>query len=1033
MRFGIGAKLGLLASALIVATVLILAWLMMSWSRDALTRQELAALGDETRLRGEELLNGLQELREDALRQAGRSALRDFLQVIPAQQGPLRDSVRRDFRDLLASHPRYLQVEFLPAEGGEPTAPLTAARDGQNVQIDSKAHLKYFRGLKETRDNAVWLSEVRRTPDARVGGKEVPVLRAAAPLFANGRYAGSLVITANFLTLAKVLRRSARHLVYLTDEQGRLLWSPDPDKSFAFEKEDAPRIGDTLLPDLKRFYSAGNQELTSGPARWRGYRYPDPDRDGTPLGRYYLLRLEAVRPDSWQDQKELHEELDRYLQGLSDEGGLAASRSEDPGRAVSLRGQDAGRTRQLGQQIVDQFRPHLALGKEIACDHYAVHFLRLPYTLKGTPPHWFGLAQAVAREEIVAGISDKTAGVLWLKLALIVVGVSVAFLLSRRLTRPLQRMTEATRNLARGDGDGDIDLPIEASDEIGVLARSFKDMVEQLRQRGQQLREGEARLRAILKTAAEGIFILDDDGKIEMVNQAAERLFGYAADEILGQNVKLLLPKEVQGLPRGDGAVAGELGTSSIRMGRVNNRTQEAIGRRKDGSVFTLELAVSEVPRGDRRLYTGIVRDVTKRKRAEAEIHDLNQHLRQLNEQLDRRVRERTRQLERSNDELAAARDQALDASRAKSQFLAQMSHELRTPLNAIKGYSELLLEEAEERELYDFVPDLNKVIEAGKHLLALINDVLDLSKIEAHKIELFLESFEVKAVVDAVTSAVGPLAKKNGNELVVRCADAGSMYADRTRVRQVLANLLSNACKFTHEGRVELEVLRQPYEGRDGLVFRVRDTGIGIRPEQLGKLFKPFSQVDDSTTRQHDGTGLGLAISRSFCQMMGGDIIVESVPGKGSVFAALLPVQVSDARDGEAVAPSGEPGGSTVLVVDDDPAARDLMQRYLDKEGFRAVTAANGREGLRLARQLRPRAITLDVMMPGLDGWDVLTALKADPGTADIPVIMVTIADDRGLGHALGADEYMTKPIDRERLAELLKRYQTEGAVPDV
>ena len=185
-------------------------------------------------------------------------------------------------------------------------------------------------------------------------------------------------------------------------------------------------------------------------------------------------------------------------------------------------------------------------------------------------------------------------------------------------------------------------------------------------------------MRAVLKTAADGIFILDEAGKIEMVNQAAERLFGYAADEILGQNVKLLLPKEVQGLPRGDGAVSGDPGSSSIRMGRVNNRTQEAIGRRKDGSVFTLELAVSEVPRGDRRLYTGIVRDVTERKRAEAEISELNQHLRQLNEQLDGRVRESAPPLERSNDELAAARDQALDASRAKSQFLAQMSHELR-------------------------------------------------------------------------------------------------------------------------------------------------------------------------------------------------------------------------------------------------------------------------------------------------------------------------------------------------------------------
>ena len=263
-----------------------------------------------------------------------------------------------------------------------------------------------------------------------------PGAAPAAPLFAKGHYAGTLVITANFLTLAKALRRSARHLVYLTDEQGRLLWSPDLDRAFAFEKDNVPHLCDTLLPDLKPFYSSGNQELASGPALWRGYRYPDPDRDGISLGRYYLLRLEAVRPDSWQDQKELHKELDRSLQGLSSEGGVAASHSEDPSRVLTLRGRDAGQLRQLGQQIVDQFRPHLTLGKEIACDRYAIHFLQLPYTSTGTPPHWFGLVQAVAREEIVAGISDKTAGVLWLKFALIVGGVSVAFLLSRRLTPP---------------------------------------------------------------------------------------------------------------------------------------------------------------------------------------------------------------------------------------------------------------------------------------------------------------------------------------------------------------------------------------------------------------------------------------------------------------------------------------------------------------------------------------------------------------------------------------------------------------------
>src|SRR5262249_41298997 len=224
-----------------------------------------------------------------------------------------------------------------------------------------------------------------------------------------------------------------------------------------------------------------------------------------------------------------------------------------------------------------------------------------------------------------------------------------------------QRSPAAARDLAQGDFN--VKLPVSAGDEIGVLARYFKDMVEQLRQRGQQLRENEARLRTILRTAAEGIFILDTEGQIQMVNHAAEQIFGYPADELKGQHVKLLLPKEVQGLPARDASANAPLTpTSTIKLGRVNNSTQEAVGRRRDGSLFALELSVSEVLIADGRLYTGIVRDITERKRAEQEIRELNQHLRDLNDQLDRRVRERTSQLQKTNEELAVARDQALDA-----------------------------------------------------------------------------------------------------------------------------------------------------------------------------------------------------------------------------------------------------------------------------------------------------------------------------------------------------------------------------------
>jgi signal transduction histidine kinase/DNA-binding response OmpR family regulator/putative methionine-R-sulfoxide reductase with GAF domain len=381
-------------------------------------------------------------------------------------------------------------------------------------------------------------------------------------------------------------------------------------------------------------------------------------------------------------------------------------------------------------------------------------------------------------------------------------------------------------------------------------------------------------------------------------------------------------------------------------------------------------------------------------------------------------------------------------ASRYKSEFLANMSHELRTPLNAIIGYSEMLQEEAEDLGQEDFTPDLQKINAAGKHLLALINDILDLSKIEAGRMDLYLETFDLTTMLRDVETTVQPLVEKNTNTLVVQCADdLGRMRADLTKVRQALFNLLSNASKFTTHGTISLAVAREAIsafsppglggtEGGDWVTFRVSDTGIGMTPEQMAKLFQPFMQADASTTRQYGGTGLGLTITKRFCQMMGGDIAVDSEVGKGSTFSIRLPAEVMDPKAGRALdlqahAKSQPEGTSTVLIIDDDPAVRDLLERFLSKEGFQVASAASGEEGLRLANALHPVAITLDVLMPGMDGWAVLTALKADPTLADTPVIMLTIMDDKNLGYALGAADYLTKPIDRGRLLALLRRYQ--------
>jgi len=372
---------------------------------------------------------------------------------------------------------------------------------------------------------------------------------------------------------------------------------------------------------------------------------------------------------------------------------------------------------------------------------------------------------------------------------------------------------------------------------------------------------------------------------------------------------------------------------------------------------------------------------------------------------------------------LTAARDQAEAMSRTKSNFLANMSHELRTPLNAIIGYSEILQEDATDKGDEAPIDDLKKIESAGRHLLGLINNILDLSKIEAGKMDVFIEEIHIQALFREVLSIVKPLADKNENVVEVICpADIGTFRSDQTKVKQCLLNLLSNANKFTSKGTLILMAAR---EDNSRVSFRVSDTGVGMTKEQLGRLFEAFSQADASTTKRFGGTGLGLAITRHFCTMLGGGVTVESSPGKGSTFTIILPDQGDAPAIGQApvVAPAAD-GRATVLVVDDDATVRSLLTKTLEKEGYRVILASNGVEALSLARQHRPQAITLDVLMPQMDGWRALKELKADAALRDIPVIMVTVLNERGMAIPLGAADFMTKPVDRQRLTALLREH---------
>ena len=589
----------------------------------------------------------------------------------------------------------------------------------------------------------------------------------------------------------------------------------------------------------------------------------------------------------------------------------------------------------------------------------------------------------VARDRVVSDAAEAARVSLLTVLAAVLAGALLTFFIVRSIAKPLSRLIGTIDRL--GAGDLDVTIPKPGSDEIGAMARTLALFRDSMRERNRLTAERERErqtLSAAIATISDGFVLYDNDDRIVVCNDRVREIYPDIADMFRpGMSFREML----------DIVVARHLMPKEWIADRLRQHAEphSVVEYRYQGDRWVRISERKTQDGGTVAVYT----DITELKHRQIELEQ--------------------------------AREQAEQASRTKSQFLASMSHELRTPLNAIIGYGEILQEDVTDLGRDNLVSDLKKIEDAGRHLLRLINDILDLSKVEAGRMDVFIEDVEIVPLLEEVRAIIVPLADKNSNVTEFRMAEnLGIMRTDRTKLKQSLLNILSNASKFTENGRLTL-VADRFESSRPTVRFAISDTGIGMTEEQLGRLFEAFSQADASTTKKYGGTGLGLAITRHFCQLLGGDVTVSSRLGEGSTFTITLPDRASvPTRVTITDVPhlSDElDDAPTVLVVDDDPAARDLLTANLKSTGYRLVQAANGEEALSLARTIRPDAITLDVLMPKQDGWEVLSALKADADLRDIPVIIVTVLSDRGIGLSLGAVDVLTKPVDRVHLMALI------------
>lgn len=1096
MRIPIAAKIGGLASVLVMLVGVFVGLMAWEIALEMLVEHERVDLRDETALTGKEVLARVATMREDLLTMSRHRSIRGIIrsQETGEYGGRTADewseSLRLAFQSLLdASGSQrgdaeerldpgpYVSIRVIAGEQPRDVVHFKSANEGaapaagdteEGAAIDDSLLLELYTRARGQEDLHVLFGDVHRT----ASDASQIVLPAAVPLYENGEFYGIISLELDFGRLKQEWLESSRHLIYLTDSEGRFLAHPDRGQPLAYDTlpNDAQPASPTLrLQDdpafadqVAVFYGDSIESRRSRGVAQKGNMLNE-EVVPSENTQFRLLRVRTVGEWSPSDWDTLRAELlaartapdnrvsipdpDRIVNGSP-----SIALSAPLGDRQALQQLDVLETRLIKtvgpDKLVEQY-------KEDAKTFHA-SFIALPYA-PGEPDRWFGMLMAFSQEELIHDTLENKGDVLVWLLVAVIVAIAIASLATYMMTRSLKQVTRASDGIAGGDFD--VVLPSKRMDEIGDLARGFEHMIGELRTREQKIHDREARLRMIVDSAAEGIVTVDVDGSIRSGNPAAVQMFGFEGERLSGTNVQELFDEATRdAFDSARHRLLNDCSSSfdivatedsetlrSLRDGRGKTVSValEGTGRRRDGIQFPVEVSLSSVRLPERRIFTLITRDITERKRAEHEIHTLN-------EELEHRVLDRTAKLERAMEELQLAHERAQELNRAKDAFLASVSHELRNPLNQVSGFCQLLeLSELDEEQR----ADVKKIRIANSQLLALINDILDYQKIIMGGITLEPESIDVVELLGEVRDAMSVQANENRNQLYFEWSDdVGSVFADHQRLRQVLLNVVGNACKFTSDGSVSVQASRRCEGDSTWIELSVKDTGRGMTAEELAKLFRPFNKLS-SKKGNKSGTGLGLVISKGFCELMRGDIRVDSEFGAGSTFTIRLPATQNDripkderpavseettAESGESSvtgssimrAPvqvqriAGEDPGRLVLVIDDDRGVREMMERHLTSHGFRVVTAGDGFEGLELARKLKPAVITLDAIMPDLDGWAVLGALKAGEETSGIPVIMVTVMDKEERGYALGATEFLPKPIDWTTLTDTLSRY---------